>query len=196
VKQAREFWLWFATHDAQLRRLSPSSAEWQQLDAHVSALGFGSWEIGPAVASTAQYMFALSPQGDPDKFARAQRIIGLAPEVTGWEFLPAKPRKLWRRQFEWSTRHVSIDARNWQFVVYRYDDGKSELVLLGDPLRQLPETEQESVLTFVVESELGEGLCIDRICGLDIARHPTPEDVSNATPIASLFQVVSGTSAH
>ena len=189
---ARAFWDWFSGAETRLRSLQPGSADWLDLDKRLRELGVEAWEIGPAVASKARYAFALSPRAHAAEYERCKRIVALAPQLADWEFLAAKPRKQWRRKFFWSGDHIEIDASNWRFVVYRYEDTKVEIVLLGDLLSRLPPDDQLGVLEFVVESELGEALCIERLCGLDIYRQPTPNDETDAVPITALFQVVSG----
>lgn len=187
----RAFWEWFSSAEARLRSQHPGSADWVDLDARLRQLGVETWEIGPAVASKARYALALSPRGDTAEYERCKRIVALAPKLDDWEFLAAKPRKLWRRKFLWSDSHVEIDASAWRFVVYRYQDAKVEIVLLGDPLSMLPHNEQPRVLEFVVESELGEARCIEQLCGLDINRQPSPDDVAAGVLITELFEVVS-----
>jgi hypothetical protein len=189
---ARAFWEWFSGAETGLRSLQPGSADWLDLDGRLRELGVEAWEIGSAVASQARYAFALSPRGHAAEYERCRRIVALAPKLADWEFLAAKPRKQWRRKFFWSGNHIEIDASSWRFIVYQYDDSKVEIFLLGDFLSMLPHNEQLGVLEFVVESELGEGLCIERLCGLDINRQPTPNDETDAVPITELFQVVSG----
>lgn len=194
AERARTFWEWFGRTASRLRNLEPGKPEWDELDAHVRALGLEAWEVGPAVASEAEYSFALSPMGDPEVYELCKEIVALAPAVPGWELLPAKPRKQWHRKFLWSDTGVEVDAGSWRFVVYRYDDGMSEIELLGDVMPQIEEADRTRVVEFVVESELGEGLCMEKLCGLEIEPNPSEEDLENSIPIENLFLVVSGRS--
>src|SRR5581483_2192218 len=148
-QHARAFWEWFSGSESGLRSLQPGSADWLDLDGRLRELGVEAWEIGPAVASKARYAFALSPRGDAAEYERCKRIVALAPKLTDWEFLAAKPRKQWRRKFFWSGNRIEIDASSWRFVVYRYEDTKVEIVLLGDLLSILPPDDQLGVLEFV-----------------------------------------------
>ncbi len=196
-ESARSFWSWFESVENHLRELQPGSPAWIELDERVDKLGVEAWEIGPAVASTAKYSFTLSPNGDPEAYSKTKRIVALAPVMPAWEFLPAKPRKQWVRKFLWSEDLIDIDASGWRFVVYRYEDGLSEIVLLGDVLPALDSDTILSVLDFVVESELGEASYIALLYGIDVVREPTEQDVESSIPITSLFQsVVTGRHVH
>jgi len=154
-RMARSFWSWFLRCESQLRTRWPESSCLRELDEQLAELGIGAWEIGPAVASSAKYSFTLSPNGDPDLYAKTRRIVGLAPSLSDWEFLSAKPRKQWNRKFQWSERQVPIDCSDWRFVVYRYEDGLSEVVLIGAALAPFEPEEQMRILMFVLISELG-----------------------------------------
>jgi hypothetical protein len=192
TKQTREFWSWFEAEEFLLKSLIPKSAEWQELDRRVRALGVDAWEIGPATASSAQYMFALSPNGDRQRLQTCREIVSNAPSIAGWEFHASKPRKFWKRRFQWSGKDV--DASKWRFVVYRYDDGKSDIVALGDDLPMLESSEQQRIVEFVVESELGEAQCLDRVNQIEIEPVPSEKDADNSISVGELFQIVSGSS--
>jgi hypothetical protein len=194
-KRATTFWEWFSNHEAELRSLKPSTPQWHELDRRISTLGVNSWEIGPSVASAAQHALALSPQGDPGVYKTTQRIIALAPKLKAWEFLPAKPRKAWKRRFLWSSKQISIDASNWKFLLYRYEDGKVEVVLVGHALDQFETGERRRIAEFVVESELGEATCIERLCGVDVEPEPARDLTPNTVSIAELFSAFVGRTA-
>jgi hypothetical protein len=196
-QRARSFWAWFDVVESRLRNLKPDSPMWSELDQRLETLGVEAWEIGPAVASTARHSFTLSPNGDRETYVKTRRIVELAPHLPEWEFLPAKPRKQWSRRFLWSRDRIDIDASGWRFVVYRFNDGLHDIVLVGDVLPSLDPDQQRRVLRFVVESELGEASCIELINALDIVRQPSKDDMENSIPITSLFQfVVAGRNAH
>ena len=195
--RARSFWSWFEAAESRLRTLGPDSAAWKELDEQVGKLGIKAWEVGPATVSTARYSLALSPNGDREAYRLTRSVVALAPTIPEWEFLPAKPRKHWARQLHWSQDQIDIDASGWRFVVYRYEDGLSEIVLLGDELPALDPDAQMRVLDFVVESELGEASCMELLYGIDILREPTEQDLANSISVTSLFQaVVAGRNMH
>ena len=191
--QIKDFWAWFQSVEITLRNLTAEDPLWADLTQRVRSLGAGGWEIGPAIASEARFMFAISPRGDREKLELCRWIVSQAPALPQWEFCPAKPRKLWRRRFRWSSRQIDIDASGWRFAVYRFEDGRCEVVLIGDVLEKLAPREQEKVLVFVLESELGEAQCIEKLCGFEIERAPSKEDEENSMPITDLFGAVSDT---
>jgi hypothetical protein len=188
--RARTFWSWFQRAEAELRNLNSSSPQVREIDAQLARLGVGSWEVGPAVATAAKYCFALSPDGDPALYRRTRRIVALAPVLKDWEFLPAKPRKLWKRAFRWSERQIPLDASSWRFVVDRDQDGLSEIVLIGDVLAEFGPEEQRLILTFVLESELGENSFMELLRGVDIVREPTQWERERSIPTPRLFHAI------
>jgi hypothetical protein len=189
-RKARKFWSWFQEAECELRDLDPNERTIRMLEKHLGDLGVTAWELGPAMAPSARYSLTLSPGGNPDVYRKTRRIIELAPTLEDWELLPAKPRKQWHRKFLWSDEEVPVDASEWRFVVYRYEDGLSTVVLLGDVLAHFRSDEQMRVLMFVLDSELGEASCMELLYDIDIVREPTEQDLQNSIPTAGLFQVV------
>jgi hypothetical protein len=179
------FWAWFKENAISLKDLRPESVRWSELDRQLAAIGVDGWEIGPESIQQGDLFFALSTKGDRNIFRINQRIVARAPSIGGWKFLPAKPRKHWDRRFLWSTR--TLDASNWKFILYSYDDGMYDLALLGDVLGEFSDVEKRRILAFVVESELGEGISLERICGLEFNDRPTLSEETQSIEISRLF---------
>ena len=90
-----------------------------QLEKRVFAIERLDWEIGPG--RNAPNMFALSPHGDHELLQITRNIVAKAPELDGWEFYPTKPPREWNLVFDVvaNGKDVEIDAKLWEFVVYR-----------------------------------------------------------------------------
>ena len=61
-------------------------------------------------------------------------------------------------------------------------------------LPMLESSEQQRIVEFVVESELGEAQCLDRVNQIEIEPVPSEKDADNSISVGELFQIVSGSS--
>lgn len=182
------FWRWFAENDAILRNLVPESPPWLELEQRLRSLGVEAWEIGPAAGG--RTAFAISPARSPEKLPLTRKIVGLAPSIPGWLFFSAKQPKDWNRVFVWSLPGLEIDARQWKFLVYRYADGLFDVVLLGPILDSFSKEERLRIVSFVVESEIGEEILVERVFEVDLEEAPTEDMLNSAVPIEQLRSTI------
>ena len=163
-----KFWTWFSENNEKLKPSEITDTLKNELDSWVKKLNVPSWEIGPYNEQLKLSFFALSPSGNPEIFEKTKSITTTAPPLEGWIFLAAKPPKSWNRKLLWSEQETLVDANDWSFLVYRYDDGLSDVVLVDDVLTELPLTERKKILDFVVGSEIGELGMLNSVYATDI----------------------------
>lgn len=183
------FWSWFAANENLLRQRNINDPIFEELDEKLYNLGVLSWEIGPDYEGRAALV--LSPSRDLERLCTTRRLASEAPSINGWRVLHAKPTKKWNRQFAWSEREVFIDARDWRFILYKYKDGKIEIVFTGTQLDKFSGEEARRIANFVAESELGEELFITHIWGVDIEASPSVEENAASNAIEDLYAEVS-----
>jgi hypothetical protein len=181
------FWAWFKGKEKTLKNLRPDDATSGELGRQIAAIGADGWEIGPDLTQEMGRFFALSAQGDRERFRRNKSVIAHAPVLDGWKFFPAKPRKQWEKTFIWPDKGT-IDASGWKFALYGYPDGMYDIALLGNALEGFDDVEQRRILAFVIESELGEALAIEKVCGLELHQTPTTDESKMSIEISMLFE--------
>ena len=180
------FWAWFAEISDALADDPQDDARLAELDRRVYALGCPAWEIGPG--NEEGWFLALSPAGDADALALTQEIVGRAPEVPGWEFLPHRPKKNWFLQFEIEGDKglIQIDARSWHFVAYRYPDGVYDLVVSVGREIDLSAEDRELAVRIAVEGQLGEEALLTRLNEIRAVVELSADQVGKARPLTSL----------
>jgi len=190
------FWAWFAEHGARIGD-DPSDARLlDEIGRRISRLDCPGWEIGPGQQS--EWFLALSPERDPAAYPRMQRIVGRAPSVPGWTFLPHRPKKDWYLQFEieGDAGPIEIDARGWRFVAYRYPDGMYDIVVRVDNYDALTVEDRALAVQIAVEGHLGEEALLTRLNELEAAREFSPTDAAKSRKLASLRHLPQGPDAH
>ena len=180
-RRIREFWAWASN---SLGRLSSDELH-ASIDRWMDVLEVPSWEVGP-IDGMNMYL-AISPAGDAEQYEKTKYIVSQAPPVEGWNFLPARPKRLvdWNRVLLWGI-HGSIDANGWKVVPYVYPDGMTELVFFDQLLPALERDEKSALVASVICAEIGEDLLMRKVCLIDFERNPTPEMISGAIPISEL----------
>ena len=165
----RDFWDWFDENSDELAKASGYGSLVRQLDERVRRLGNFVWEIGPGL--TKQHALVISPGGDLDLLEESKKIVGLAREKKDWEFHYAKPAKEWDMQFEFGISDggpVSVDARNWEFVLLGYDDGMFELIIRAPEISLFEEEDRRAAAEILLDGLLGEETRMTLICHIDI----------------------------
>ncbi|MEL6687941.1 MAG: hypothetical protein AAFP97_10000 [Pseudomonadota bacterium] len=184
-----EFWNWFSDNVAVLSPEKLTREIVTELDRRVRLLDIPAWEIGPFDDKGEKVFFALSPGGYSDFYERTQRLVAGAPSHDGWVFLPAKPPKNWNRQFK-TSGSVPVDARKWEFMVYRFDDGFVDIVLVKHNLSGFDDKKMSELAYIVVESGLGEAAIMECVNAIDV-EYVDPSTVEGMTiPIGDLRTTV------
>ncbi|WP_416878460.1 hypothetical protein [Litorimonas sp.] len=188
--QHKEFWEWFKENNGALVPDKISDDLQKSVDVWMSKLNIPAWEIGPFTEKPPLSFFAFSPSGDIETFEMSKSITAAAPEIEGWIFLAAKPPKKWNRKFLWSRNEIEIDASNWKFLIYKYDDGLSDIVLIDDVLPNMKLEEKKRIVDFVVESEIGEIGMLTKVYSTDIDTNIDKELRLSATPLTEIKDVL------
>ncbi len=177
VRDEEQFWTWFSeTRDQYEDSEFPA-----KLGRRLAALDIHRWEVGPLDAEGETMFLAFSP-ANKDEIDRLKEIVARAPPIGGWDVRVGKPRKFWDRVFLWSETDIEVDARSWRCVVLHYDDGLYEIVILDPVIPQSLADETETIINFVVESELGELRTLEKVCG--IFAEPPSDSVSLEKSVA------------
>jgi hypothetical protein len=168
----KEFWSWFEQHSDKLQSNSYSKDILAELDSKVSAMGLG-WEIGPG--DRKENSFAISPNGDKDKLELVSTICKLSPELNSWEFFNFKqPKKNWHL-LEIPKDGINLSAMNWEYVLLRYNDGKKEILIKADTLKNIEPDYQIGIAEIVLTNLLGEEIMMKEIDFIDLLDEESEE---------------------
>jgi hypothetical protein len=180
------FWQWFAeNHDSISKAYSASDCDW--LSANIShrirQLGDSlSWEIGPY--NVPDKTFVLSPT-IRQNLALTRAAVKIAPELSGWRFLHAKPRKELKR-LVFQSRGCTVDAESWQYQLVSYNNGEFVDLMLYINAKDFPSAHDQLFAELVVESLLGEELRSDRVGCVQPNIIEQTGRIEKATPIRYL----------
>jgi len=181
-----DFWSWFEQHKGVLKD-SDSRQTIEELSTQMDQLALGlGWEIGPI--STQKYFFALSPKKDAEKLSLCKKAIKLAPSLKNWEFLPAKPRKLWKRRVEISLKgnRILVAFDDWKYSLTAYDNRAFfDVVFIPYMIDGLVEEDYNKLALMFVEAELGEEVMMDIIGS--ITTQAVPDVDVDLTPAMHFF---------
>ena len=128
------------------------------------------WEIGPGEST--EYYFAFSPNLRAELLGLTNELAADAPKISGWEFLPAKPRKkLKRRRVKLKTagKLHDVDYEKWEYFLTQFNNGEFfdvNIIPYGHENK-----DQSDLLYFsslIVEFELGEELFIQAVDRVNI----------------------------
>lgn len=162
-KKPIDFWNWFAENSNHLHSDTYDKALLDKLDEIITLWGL-TWEIGPGL--TKENSLTISPNGDKDLLEQASKIISIAPEFEHWEFYASKqPKHNWHiAKFD----GIEIDATEWTFILFKYPDGKNEIVIQADNLKHLDTLTKELAADLVLTNLLGEKTKIEELDFIDI----------------------------
>lgn len=163
-----DFWRWFGANCGGLTPNVISEPLISELESRLFAMERLDWEIGPGRSQP--NLFALSPGGDEDLLRISRNIIALAPEVSGWEFHPAKPPRVWNLVFTLAVEDspVEIDGKCWESVAYKFEDGTFNLVLKPNDRMGLSEEYLSWAATIIVDGEIGEEARMERVGQIEV----------------------------
>ena len=164
-KEITEFWNWFTENNSNLQSDTYDPALLKTLDEIISNWKLN-WEIGPG--KTKENSLTISPKGDKDLLALTEHIINNAPNLENWEFYPTKqPKENWHL-LELPNHNISIDAKDWKYVLLKYEDGKIEILIKADNLIDYDKDTKELIADIVLTNLLGEKIYMEKIAYFDI----------------------------
>jgi hypothetical protein len=181
------FWDWFCRNAELISKHYDDVTVINELDGEVAESWPGlSWEIGPDPSGG--WYFALSPNLDREKAKLAQQQIELAPKVPGWRFYSAKQPKYWNGKFNFFgiNGETEIDASNWEYVLLRYPDGESEILLFTNKSGSVAECDQEEAAAIVLQSILGENCILQNKLTFELSSNIPSQFVGKQKPIKNL----------
>lgn len=154
------FWKWFSHNHQQLKSDGYDPAILEQLDTTISEWGL-SWEIGPG--KTKKNSLTISPKTDVELLQLTEKIIADAPSLYNWEYYASKQAKENWYLLNLVKERISIDASNWEYMLLKYEDGKTEILIKADNLMHYDESTKELVVEIILINLLGEKTFMQRI---------------------------------
>ncbi|PZR12770.1 MAG: hypothetical protein DI536_14475 [Archangium gephyra] len=149
--EIRKFWSWFASVSGELARNFQNRQLLDLLDAQLRRLGPVRWEFGDGT-------FAISPDGDASLLPSTQRIVALAPQLEGWEFLAARSAKEAPPTFTFNIdgKKQVVDPSSWRYVLTRVGKQSFDIQLEQVGLPELSEEDRHAAAVAVLDALLGE----------------------------------------
>jgi hypothetical protein len=162
------FWNWFIENRDAIGKVDLSNFIINEMESQLYSIGNFDWEIGPG--RNKLHFFAISPAGDPDYLNAARTVISAAPNLTDWEFYPAKPPRDWDLKVELQIDNeiVAVDCKRWEFVLYKFSDGVFDLLFIPHGMEQMPRQVQYFASTILLDGEIGEANRIELIREVEI----------------------------
>lgn len=183
------FWQWFAATANRIAADPSDTSLINQLDQRVlETWPQLAWEIGPD--PTGGWYFALSPNLNRELAITAQDAIRKAPSVAGWKLYPARQRKTWDGKFEIETegRTLTFDSARWRYVLLRYPDGETEVVLTAPESSSLAPDDRWQAAAIVVEGLLGEECLLEHVTSFALEPKLDEKLLEQAKPVYLLPQ--------
>lgn len=156
-----------------------------ELEAELARLGSFAWEIGPG--TTAPNMFAISPSGDLARLEQTRHIVELAPAITGWELLPARPA---RPGTTLVIDDLAIDYAAWRCLALRHPDGAVEVILSPDRAIDVDDETRWRIGEIIVDAAIGEAERLRYIDDVVVEPELEPSLVAALKPLAELGRIV------
>jgi hypothetical protein len=117
---------------------------------------------------TKENSLTISPNGNDDLLNKAKSIIGQAPTIDDWEFYYSKqPKENWHIA-RLVDKAFDIDASDWTYVLFQYEDNKIEIVLKADSLSPLDKETKDLAADLILTNLLDEELKMEKIDFIDI----------------------------
>jgi len=164
-KDILNFWSWFAKNSGNLQSDNYDKNILNELDQIISNWGLG-WEIGPGISK--ENSLTISPNGDKELLDKTNYIIDKAPQLDSWAFYSAKQSKENWHLATLVDTDFKIDASNWTYVLLKYEDEKTEILLKADSLANLDTETKELAADLILTNLLGEKLKIQKLDFIDV----------------------------
>ena len=182
-----DFWKWFSSIAPELEKDFDNEALLSELDERVATMGDWGWEVGPGV--TARSALVISPDGVRELLPVARSIVSRAPHVVGWDFLCARPAREECCIFAIKSSNgadLSIDARSWRYVLFKYPDDIVELLLEQGSIACELEDDQYTAAVVLLDGLLGEEARLLSISHVEVTVSLPTEHAMHARPIRGL----------
>jgi len=157
ILKINKFWSWFLSNCNDFGENFDNERLLDALDNQILSLGDFAWEIGPGMNKLNQLV--ISPGGDLNLLPSTKKIISYAINLPNWEFFYLKPPKHWNLIFEFEDENgilIGIDAREWKYLLLKYDDGMFEIVLQTNDLLKFNEDDRHIASKILLDGILGE----------------------------------------
>jgi hypothetical protein len=177
AEKISSFWDWFARNADRLQPANVDEITTEELEAQLDRLGVCDWEIGPGMSRP--NMFAISPGGNPSLLDTTRAIISFAPQTPDWEFHPAKPRRKWKLRFKFRDG-MMVDATDWEFVVFRFDDGMHDILFKAPGNCLLSKEDKDLAGTILVQGEIGEKKMLEKVNVIEVVEEWKADDKKSA----------------
>jgi len=165
ASKIKDLWIWFEQNSRELQSDDFSENTLYELDSKVTDLGLR-WEIGPGVVK--ENSLTISPSGDWEKLELAKNVHRLSPNMDSWEFYCFKqPKENWDL-LELPKYGISLSARDWEYVLLQYKDGKKEILVKADSLEDIEPDYKEGIVEIVLTNLLGEETMMKEIDLIDL----------------------------
>jgi hypothetical protein len=183
-----EFWDWFVLNAEEVRRAyQEGDSEWlnDQLSRWLQSYAEGlHWEIGPYHHDADTLV--ISP-GTRANLPITRRLVAAAPQIPGWRFEHAKPKK------KVSKLAIRLDnarypAEDWTYRLTAYNEGEfvdiEVFISTGAPF---DDSRGRLLCELVVETLLGEELRLERVGMITHQRVADPAGIPRVTSIRHLY---------
>jgi hypothetical protein len=182
------FWNWFAENHRNISD-AYNNSDYDWLSANISRRirqlsDSLNWEIGPYHFPDST--FVLSPT-IRENLSLTREAVKSAPQISGWRFLHAKPRKTLKRLL-FESHGCTVDAENWRYQLVSYNKGEFVDLLLYINATGFPLAHDQLFAELVVESLVGEELRLDRIGVVQPNIVENTGELENLTPIRYLYE--------
>ena len=185
--ETESFWAWFEGIASSLSESFEREKLLAELDARASRLGDVTWEIGPG--SDGSDVFVVSPDGNKDLLERTRSIVESAPKIPGWELCFSRPPRDWDLRFSIegsSGEAISVDAREWCYVLYKFPDETFDIVVEQSNLETADEDARDRAATILLDGQIGEAMRIELIRGIEAVVVLNDSDRQKASPVRTL----------
>jgi len=185
------FWRWFSGNQADFGHKFENKELLSELDKQLANLGVHSWEVGPGLYCEKQLV--VSPGGELTLLELTNKIVSLAPTINDWEFYPAKQPKEWSLQVNLWTQtgtEVKIDGSIWKFVILKYEDGATEIIMQASNVINLNIEDKITAGEILLDGLLGEENRIRWFQYIDVIDQFDKEYSSQAQNIKELLRLI------
>jgi hypothetical protein len=138
------------------------------------------WEVGPGINK--ECFFAFSPSLNKELLAYTKELCESAPQLEGWEFFAAKPKKEWKErciQLTPNGETVEYFFDEWRYYLTSFNNGEFfDVNLIPDDKEYTDKESLEYAADLFVEFELGELMYMELIDRVNII---DPEKDNNET---------------
>lgn len=188
------FWLWFEDNLGRLRAVLQNPAHPDReyvvnsLDQHILAIGMFTWDIEEG--QSRPWSLVISPNSDPELLEISGDIVARAPELSDWEFHPARPRKAQPLKFQVYDEAMDlqwVDASNWRYVLIPAGDEQFSLVVETNGNTHLSEETLQKAAQHLVTCLVGEEITILHLPRMRVVRLLTEELRDSGRPLLGLW---------